>query len=142
MTEITSDSQQESARYFKHIYSTYRQNKDLISVGAYQTGSDPLVDESIALYPHLVNFLQQGINQSVSLEDSVELLEKLRELVQVQQKEVTVADNPSLVAGEQQGMIIPGNWRSAAISLAMTIFLYRGSISTVLAPGRFNTSPF
>jgi flagellum-specific ATP synthase len=46
---------------FKQLYAHYQRNHDLISVGAYIHGSDPLLDEAIILYPHMESFLQQGM---------------------------------------------------------------------------------
>lgn len=71
MTEITSAEHQATARRFKQLYSTYRQQRDLISVGAYQAGSDPQLDEAIALYPQLTRFLQQGMHEPVALGESL-----------------------------------------------------------------------
>jgi len=80
MTEITTPEHQEAARRFKQWYSRYRQNRDLISVGAYQPGSDALVDEAMGMYPHLVEFLRQGIHEPVALADSIEALEALQHI--------------------------------------------------------------
>ena len=77
MTEITDAGHLSAARRFKQIYSTYRQHRDLISVGAYQRGADPRVDEAIAFQPRLMEFLQQGMHQPVPLVDSLDDLEKL-----------------------------------------------------------------
>jgi len=46
---------------FKHLYAHYQRNHDLISVGAYVHGSDPLLDEAILLYPQMEHFLKQGM---------------------------------------------------------------------------------
>jgi flagellum-specific ATP synthase len=46
---------------FKQLYAHYQRNHDLISVGAYIHGSDPLLDEAIVLYPRLEHFLKQGM---------------------------------------------------------------------------------
>ncbi len=46
---------------FKHLYAHYQRNHDLISVGAYVSGSDPLLDEGIAMYPRMEHFLKQGM---------------------------------------------------------------------------------
>ncbi|MFA5627382.1 MAG: flagellar protein export ATPase FliI [Thiohalomonadaceae bacterium] len=75
MTEITDIDHQQSARQFKRIYSTYQQNRDLISVGAYVKGTSPQIDEAIRLYPGLVKFLQQGINEPLGFAQSLEDLE-------------------------------------------------------------------
>ncbi len=71
MTEITDTEHQLAARSFKRIYSTYQQNRDLISVGAYVKGSNPQIDEAIRLYPSLTDFLQQDINEPVAFEASM-----------------------------------------------------------------------
>ncbi len=52
------------------MYSAYRQQRDLIAVGAYQKGSDPRTDEAIALYPQLSAFLQQETDVPVNLEEA------------------------------------------------------------------------
>ena len=49
----------------------YRQNRDLINVGAYQSGSDPKVDEAIAMYPQLAQFLQQHMHERVVWNESL-----------------------------------------------------------------------
>ena len=46
-------------RRFKQLYSRYRRNRDLVNVGAYVKGSDPLLDQAIVLHPRMASFLQQ-----------------------------------------------------------------------------------
>lgn len=53
---------------FKRIYAHYQRNRDLISVGAYVQGSDPLLDEGIQRYPVMERFLIQGIQERSPLE--------------------------------------------------------------------------
>jgi flagellum-specific ATP synthase len=48
-------------RQFKQLYSRYQRARDLIAVGAYAAGSDPLLDRAIVIYPKLEAFLQQRI---------------------------------------------------------------------------------
>ncbi|NOZ52434.1 MAG: flagellar protein export ATPase FliI [Gammaproteobacteria bacterium] len=78
MTEITSDKHQLIARRFKQWYSAYNKNRDLINVGAYQAGTDSQIDEAIKMIPTLNHFLQQGMNQQVSLQQSVQDLLALK----------------------------------------------------------------
>jgi len=75
MTEIVDARHQAAARRFKQLYSTYEQHRDLISVGAYQRGADPRVDEAIEFHPRLVQFLQQDMREAVGMEDSRQQLE-------------------------------------------------------------------
>ena len=77
MTQFTSDAQQQLISRFRHVYSTYQENRDLVAVGAYQPGSNPHLDEAIALWPAITEFLRQGRNERV---DSARSLAQLREL--------------------------------------------------------------
>ena len=71
MPSVTTASHRQQAQQFKQRYSTYQQHRDLISVGAYQAGADPAVDNAIANYPSLVHFLQQSVDEAVSSEQSL-----------------------------------------------------------------------
>ncbi len=71
MVDVVAPEHDQVARRFKQIYSTYRQNKDLINVGAYQAGSDPQIDEAIVMYPRLINFLQQHMHEQVTWNNSL-----------------------------------------------------------------------
>jgi len=62
------------ARRFKQVYSTYARYRDLISVGAYQRGSDPEVDDATDRYPALEAFLRQDMHDAVDFEQSVQQL--------------------------------------------------------------------
>ncbi len=77
MTEITAREHQEAARAFKHLYSIYQQNRDLISVGAYEQGSDEWIDAAIAAIPELEAFLRQEMHVPVTLDQSIAELNAL-----------------------------------------------------------------
>ncbi len=79
MTEITTEPHQQSVRRFKQLYTTYRHNQDLISVGAYRRGTDPRIDEAIEFQPRLMDFLRQGMNEKVVLRQSMEQLHSVCE---------------------------------------------------------------
>jgi flagellum-specific ATP synthase len=66
-----------SAQRFRQVYSAYRQQRDLITVGAYQKGSDPQVDHAIAMWPRLRDFLQQEVDAPTTLNDAIGALEML-----------------------------------------------------------------
>jgi len=72
MVEIVSDEQLDMARKFKNLYSTYQQNHDLISVGAYRKGADAGIDEAIVKHPILNTFLSQGIQEHFSVQQSLD----------------------------------------------------------------------
>ena len=77
MNDITSQGHQLSARDFKQLYSVYQQNRDLISVGAYEQGSDQMIDAAIEAMPMLQDFLRQDMYTPVNLEQSLADLETL-----------------------------------------------------------------
>ncbi|HHJ17166.1 MAG TPA: flagellar protein export ATPase FliI [Gammaproteobacteria bacterium] len=65
MVDIVAPEHDQAVRRFRQIYSSYRQNRDLINVGAYQPGSDARVDEAIAMQPRMTQFLQQHMHERV-----------------------------------------------------------------------------
>lgn len=77
MTDIAEERHLQLARRLKRLYSIYQQNRDLISVGAYHKGSDPRIDEAIAMNPGIMSFLQQDLHEAVGFEQSLDALEKL-----------------------------------------------------------------
>ncbi|SFU20135.1 flagellum-specific ATP synthase [Kosakonia arachidis] len=77
MTELIAPAHYKKVQRFKQLLSAYQRNRDLISVGAYASGSDPILDEAIALYPQLESYLQQGIFESSEYQPSFEQLESL-----------------------------------------------------------------
>ncbi len=77
MTQFVSDNQQQLVSRFRQVYATYQENRDLVAVGAYQPGSNPQLDEAIALWPSIIDFLRQHHNQNVNAQTS---LDDLREL--------------------------------------------------------------
>lgn len=85
MTDVVSEQHVQQAQQFKQVYSSYEQNRDLISVGAYQSGSDPVIDEAIMMHPHFLSFLRQGMNEAVPYQQS---LTELNELFGVMQGQV------------------------------------------------------
>jgi len=71
MNEIVGPDHLEAARRFRQLFSTYERNRDLISVGAYQAGSDPRVDEAIRHHPQLMSFMQQPHNMARGFDRSL-----------------------------------------------------------------------
>jgi len=77
MTELIEPAHYKKVQRFKQLLSAWQRNRDLISVGAYAAGSDPLLDKAIALYPQMEQFLQQGIYESSEYETSFAALSAL-----------------------------------------------------------------
>ncbi len=74
MVNLIEPGHLEQIRHFKQLYSRYQRSRDLISVGAYVAGSDPLLDQAIKFYPAFEGFLQQTPNQRADYASSVDQL--------------------------------------------------------------------
>ena len=70
MTAVAGPDQIEQARRFKAIYSRYQRNRDLIAVGAYAPGNDPLLDAAIEAYPRCEAFLRQSMHEPSTLAEA------------------------------------------------------------------------
>jgi flagellum-specific ATP synthase len=77
MPDIADARHQKLATKLRQLYSLYQQNKDLISVGAYQQGADPRIDEAIEKNAAIASFLQQDMDQAVDITQSLKELENL-----------------------------------------------------------------
>jgi flagellum-specific ATP synthase len=64
----------ELARRFRAIYSRYERSRDLVQIGAYAAGSDPGLDEAIALHGRMQQFLQQDMYEPSGFEEVTSLL--------------------------------------------------------------------
>lgn len=70
MSKLTDTEHQEAARTFRQLWSRYAQQEDLINVGAYVEGSDPITDRAIRMRVKLEAFLCQDIHTPVSMSES------------------------------------------------------------------------
>jgi flagellum-specific ATP synthase len=77
MTSLVDAPHFELTRRFRALYSRYQRNRDLVSVGAYAAGSDPLMDEALALHPRMEAFLQQNMKERARWADCVAALHAL-----------------------------------------------------------------
>lgn len=78
MTTVATPEQLQLAQRFRQLYVRYQQNRDLITVGVYQRGSDPEIDAAITAWPKLMSFLRQDESEKVGFQ---ECLQQLRSLV-------------------------------------------------------------
>ena len=66
-----------SANRFRRLWSLFQQNQDLIQVGAYESGTNPDLDEAIRLRPAMEALLQQESDASVDMDHSQKLMVQL-----------------------------------------------------------------
>lgn len=63
MHSIATPDHLHAARRMKQLYSRMQKARDLISVGAYVPGGDPVLDQAIALRPRMDRLLQQDLDE-------------------------------------------------------------------------------
>jgi len=71
MHDIVTPGELVLARRLRQMTALYEHNRDLITIGAYQRGSDPRVDQAIARWPHIEAYLRQDMTERVTLAASV-----------------------------------------------------------------------
>ncbi len=77
MSDVASPQQNLLARSLRALVSAYESNRDLLLMGAYRPGADPLVDRGIALHPRIAEFLKQDVAERVSLDEATAQLQQL-----------------------------------------------------------------
>jgi flagellum-specific ATP synthase len=74
MTEIVDDEHRACAGKLRDLLATYTQAEDLINIGAYVPGSNHRIDEAIAAYPGIMEFLKQDLNEQSEYEKTLKEL--------------------------------------------------------------------
>lgn len=74
MPAVCTPEHLEKTRRLRQLLAAYSAAEDLIRVGAYQKGADPLLDRAIAVLPAIRGFLQQSRREVVSFEQNVTVL--------------------------------------------------------------------
>jgi flagellum-specific ATP synthase len=54
----------------RQVMAAYANMEELIRIGAYRAGADPLVDRAIALHPAIETFLKQDPHEATSIDNS------------------------------------------------------------------------
>ncbi|MFT6927725.1 MAG: flagellum-specific ATP synthase [Psychromonas sp.] len=74
MDAVVSEPHLQISRQCKRLYSMYNKAKDLISLGGYQQGNDPELDEAIQKNSAIEKLLMQNTTQYVNFEESCQQL--------------------------------------------------------------------
>ncbi len=74
MPNIAAPEHLQAANRLRQLLAAYRDAEDLIAIGAYQQGANPLVDEAVARLGAIRAFLQQSRNEHPTLEETLQQL--------------------------------------------------------------------
>lgn len=88
----------------KQLISRYEDMAELIRLGAYRKGTDREVDEAIARYPQLEDFLKQNKSESNTIDES---FAKLAGILGLPYSAGGAAADPAAQAGFQKGYPVP-----------------------------------
>ena len=71
MPEVTAAPHQAASRKLRALLAAHRDAEDLISIGAYQAGTRPEVDEAVAKLPAINRFLRQEIDDASDMPQAI-----------------------------------------------------------------------
>lgn len=74
MNDIVTEEHKEAANRLRSLMSAYESAKDLIEIGAYKSGTNPLVDKAVEMKDEIDSFLKQGVFERSSFEETVQKL--------------------------------------------------------------------
>lgn len=74
MVHIVDANQLQLARQLKEMYATWQQNRDLITIGAYERGSDPAIDRAVGAIGPIRSLIGQPWNQKQNMQQSLAAL--------------------------------------------------------------------
>ena len=77
MVELVDDRHKQLASRLRDILSTYNQNADLVSIGAYKSGTNPKLDFALTKIDRINEFLKQGVNEAFTYEQCLEQMERI-----------------------------------------------------------------
>jgi len=76
-TKINGPATKKASAYIKRMLAVYTEAEDLINVGAYVKGSNPVIDEAIEKIPGINEFLRQGIEEKSDVKKTLTWMEKI-----------------------------------------------------------------
>ncbi len=76
MSGIASPQHKQAAAKMRNFMATYRDNEDLISIGAYKAGTNVAVDAAVTHQKKINEFLQQRVDEKVTFEEMQAMLQK------------------------------------------------------------------
>jgi flagellum-specific ATP synthase len=74
MPEIVDKKHLDAAYKFRELMATYKENQDLINIGAYVPGANPKIDLAIKYIDRMWNYIRQNMYDKASFEEAVNQL--------------------------------------------------------------------
>ncbi|MGH9394424.1 MAG: FliI/YscN family ATPase [Terriglobales bacterium] len=77
MPAVTTPEHRQRAARVRQLLAAYQHSEDLVRVGAYQAGADPLLDEALAALPAIHAYLRQGTTERIEFSHALQQLMQL-----------------------------------------------------------------
>ena len=77
MGDVVTQEHLDASAKVKNWLAVYKKNEDLINIGAYVKGSNPLCDEAIQKMDKINEFLCQRTSDNIQYDETIENLIKL-----------------------------------------------------------------
>jgi ATP synthase in type III secretion protein N len=70
MESVADPAHRQAAGRLRELLAAYERHRDLIALGAYQPGADPVTDDAIARLPAITDFLRQRTDEHSTLDET------------------------------------------------------------------------
>jgi flagellum-specific ATP synthase len=116
--EIVTPEVREAGTRLRSALAAYREKEDLISIGAYQSGTDPILDAAVAMRHRIDAFLRQRVDEPSLVDDADAQLLALADELARRTGTVggDVLDGPAVAPGS-----VPGRPAAAGVPVAPAI---------------------
>lgn len=101
--DVTDKEQQQAVRRVQQLMATYSDLEDLVNIGAYAYGANPLNDLAVRAQPKIMEFLQQSTRDPVTfakakvqLFDLIGAIDKEQKAIEQQARQAPAAARPAV----------------------------------------------
>ena len=77
MADIVSPEHKKLSAQIRDVLAVYEKNSDLVSIGAYKAGTNPKLDYALGKIDGINRFLCQGVDESFTYEQDLDIMRKL-----------------------------------------------------------------
>lgn len=91
MSEVATAEHRDAAGIVRELMASYKENEDLISIGAYRKGTNRTIDLAIEMQETINTFLRQDVNESCTVEEARKLLGQIKQICQQKVKAAVAA---------------------------------------------------
>jgi flagellum-specific ATP synthase len=86
---VSGPTTSKSAGMIRRLMAVYAENADLINVGAYHTGSNPLIDEAVARHEEIEHFLIQEVDECSSVRETLSRMAAISNNGEISEEELS-----------------------------------------------------